>query len=374
LQAENAALRASVSSLGKDPVDVISLDDERILQDAGVYRYHHPLENAVAYRDRLASIAFRIAEVIKVDGAIEKSNRFTFDGSLAKGNAMTADLARLMLRAYNAEAENVVRSLRAGNTVTAIKRLDAARVAIAKLGRMMEMRIADEFHRMRLEEIELTADYQMKKEEEREAARAERERLREERKVEMELAAARESLEKERSHILTVIEKVRALGSSDPALEQKLADIDSAITLNDYRAANIRAGYVYVISNRGAFGAHVVKIGLTRRLAPLERIDELGDASVPFRFDVHAIFFSEDAVSLENELHAHFATRRVNWANNRKEFFFASPTEVRTLLSEKLGNLLEFAEHVESADYLQSLHYWPEHVRGPSPSRSTANE
>jgi len=312
--------------------------------------------------------------VIKVDGAIEKSNRFTFDGSLAKGNAMTADLARLMLRAYNAEAENVVRSLRAGNTVTAIKRLDAARVAIAKLGRMMEMRIADEFHRMRLEEIELTADYQMKKEEEREAARAERERLREERKVEMELAAARESLEKERSHILTVIEKVRALGSSDPALEQKLADIDSAITLNDYRAANIRAGYVYVISNRGAFGAHVVKIGLTRRLAPLERIDELGDASVPFRFDVHAIFFSEDAVSLENELHAHFATRRVNWANNRKEFFFASPTEVRTLLSEKLGNLLEFAEHVESADYLQSLHYWPEHVRGPSPSRSTANE
>jgi len=190
----------------------------------------------------------------------------------------------------------------------------------------------------------------------------------------MELAAARESLEKERSHILTVIEKVRALGSSDPALEQKLADIDSAITLNDYRAANIRAGYVYVISNRGAFGAHVVKIGLTRRLAPLERIDELGDASVPFRFDVHAIFFSEDAVSLENELHAHFATRRVNWANNRKEFFFASPTEVRTLLSEKLGNLLEFAEHVESADYLQSLHYWPEHVRGPSPSRSTANK
>ena len=371
LQAENSALRASVASLGKDPANVISLDDERILQDAGVYRYHHPLENALAYRNRLDIISFRIAELIKIDCAIEKSNRFTFDGSIAKGVAMTADLAKLMLRAYNAEAENVVRSLRAGNILTATKRLDASRIAIAKLGKMMDMRIADEFHAIRIEEIELTADYQMKKEEERERARSERERLREERKVELELAAARANLEKERSHILTVIEKVRALGLIDPELEQKLSDLNSAIALNDYRAANIRAGYVYVISNRGAFGDRVVKIGLTRRLEPLERVDELGDASVPFRFDVHAIFFSADAVRLENELHIHFAERRVNWANNRKEFFFASPAEVRTVLHEKLGNLLEFAEHVHSAEYLQSIHYWPADIRAPRLSHAT---
>jgi hypothetical protein len=259
LEAENAALRARLESLGMDPDNVVVLDDERVLQDAGIYRYHHPLENALAYRERLNDIAARIAEMIKAGVAIKRSTMFTFDGSLAKGRAMTNDLAKLMLRAYNAEADNVVRSLRAGNTVTAVKRLDAARTAIAKLGMMMEMRIGEEFHALRIEEIELTADYLMKKEEEREAARAERERLREERKVELELAAARESLEKERSHILTVIEKVRANGLSDPELERKLADIDSAIALNDYRAANIRAGYVYVISNRGAFGDHVVK-------------------------------------------------------------------------------------------------------------------
>jgi hypothetical protein len=274
-----------------------------------------------------------------------------------------------MLRAYNAEAENVVRSLRAGNTVTAIKRLDAARAAIAKLGRMMEMRIGGAFHALRVEEIELTSDFLMKKEEEREAARAERERLREERKVAQELAAARERLDKERSHILTVIEKLQAGGSSDSELERKLADIDGAIAMNDYRAANIRAGYVYVISNRGAFGDHVVKIGLTRRLDPQERIYELGDASVPFRFDVHAIFFSEDAVALENELHERFSARRVNWANDRKEFFFSSPAEVRVVLAEKLGNLLEFSEHVESTEYLQSVRYWPEHIRAPHPAR-----
>lgn len=371
LEAENTALRARLASLGTDPDNFVVLDDERVLQDAGIYRYHHPLENAVAYREQLDDIAAWIAETIKASAAIEKSNKFTFDGSLAKGRTMTNDLAKLMLRAYNAEAENVVRSLRAGNTETAIKRLDGARTAIAKLGKMMEMRIGDEFHALRIEEIELTADYMMKKEDEREAARAERERLREDRKIELELAAARDRLEKERSHILTVIERVRTDGSSDPELERKLADIDNAIAQNDYRAANIRAGYVYVISNRGAFGDHVVKIGLTRRLEPLDRIYELGDASVPFRFDVHAIFFSEDAVSLENELHEHFSSRRVNWANDRKEFFFASPADVRTVLSKKLGKLLEFAEHAESTEYLQSVRYWPENIQPPQPSRAT---
>lgn len=233
---------------------------------------------------------------------------------------------------------------------------------------MMEMRISDAYHALRIEEIELTADYQMKKEEEREAARAERERLREERKVAMELAAARERLDKERSHLATVIEKLKSTGESDPELERKLADVDSAIAQNDFRAANIRAGYVYVISNRGAFGQHVVKIGLTRRLEPLERIYELGDASVPFRFDVHAIYFSEDAVKLEAELHNHFTPRRVNWANDRREFFFATPGEVRDVLAKKLGTLLEFAERAESTEYLQSVRYWPAHFRTPSPS------
>jgi hypothetical protein len=251
-----------------------------------------------------------------------------------------------------------------------VKRLDASRSAIAKLGKLMEMRISDEYHALRIEEIQLTTDYLMKKEEEKEAARAERERLREERKVEAELAAAREKLEKERNHLVTVISKLNATGSPDPELERKLADVDNAIAQNDYRAANIRAGYVYVISNRGAFGGHVVKIGLTRRLEPLDRIYELGDASVPFRYDVHAIYFSEDAVKLEGELHEYFAACRVNWVNDRKEFFFASPADVRSVLAEKLGNLLEFVEDVESTEYLQSIRYWPQHVQPPQPAAS----
>jgi Domain of unknown function (DUF4041)/T5orf172 domain len=369
LEAENTALRARLEAVGTDANETVQLDDERVLQDVGIYRYHHPLENAPAYKSRLDGLATRIAEMVKANAAIERSNMFTFDGSLAKGRRMTGDLGRLMLRAYNAEADNAIRSLRLGNVLTAKNRLEASRSAIANLGKMMEMRISDAFHLLRTEEIELTADFLMKKQEERELAREERERLREERKVAQELAAERERLDKERTHLVTAVERLRAMGSSNPELESKLAEVDSAIAQNDYRAANIRAGYVYVISNRGAFGDHIVKIGLTRRLEPSERIAELGGASVPFPFDIHALYFSQDAVTLENELHYHFADRRVNHANQRREFFFATAAEVRAVLIEKVGSLLEFADQPESTEYLQSVRYWPDVVRHSGPSR-----
>lgn len=339
--------------------ELVDLDDEHVLQSVGIYRYHHPLENATAYKDRLSAISGQISDLVKSDTAIEKSNLFTFDNSLAKGRKMTSDLSKLMLRAYNAEADSSIRSLRAGNVVTAKKRIESSRNAIAKLGRMMEMHISDDFHALRLAEVELTADWLMKKQEEKEEAREERARLREEKKVEQELAAERAQLEKEREHLANALASLRSSGDGDPDLEQKLLAIDEAIARNDYRAANIRAGYVYVISNRGAFGENVVKIGLTRRLEPLDRVSELSGAAVPFRFDVHALFFSEDAVTLENDLHKHFADRRLNHANQRKEFFFASPAEVRDVLIEKVGNLLEFAEHADSTEYLQSIHHWP---------------
>jgi len=289
------------------------------------------------------------------------SNMFTFDNSLAKGRKMSRDLGKLMLRAYNAEADNSIRSLRVGSVEIAKKRLGASRSSIAKLGKMMEMHISDAFHQVRIEEIELTADWLMMKQEEKEAAREERSRLAEQKKVEKELAQERDRLDKERSHLVNAL---AASGGEDASLQAKLEELEEAIAQNDYRAANIRAGYVYVISNRGAFGQNVVKIGLTRRLEPLDRVRELGGASVPFRFDVHALFFSEDAVSLETELHQHFADRAVNRANSRKEFFFATPIEVRDALTDRVGSLLEFTERAEATEYLQSVRYWPESSGG----------
>lgn len=360
LEAENELLRRQLSDASDASTPYVELNDERVLQEVGIYRYHHPLENAASYRERLDEVETRIAELVKLGHAIVKSNLFTFNNSLAKGRRMTDDLAKLMLRAYNAEADNSIRSLKLGNVVTAKRRLDASRMAIAKLGALMEMHISDDFHALRVEEIELTADWLMKKQEEKEAEREEKARLREERRVERELAEERARLDKERAHLLNALNAMRAAGQGDADLERRLELIDEAIAQNDFRAANIRAGYVYVISNRGAFGDDVVKIGLTRRLEPAERVAELSGASVPFRFDIHTLFFSEDAVTLENELHRHFATKAVNQANPRKEFFFATPAEVRDVLVEKVGNLLEFSEQADATEYLQSIKHWPD--------------
>jgi hypothetical protein len=358
LEAENELLRRQLSTDESTPY--VELNDERVLQEVGIYRYHHPLENAASFRERLDEVEARIAELVKLGHAIVKSNLFTFNNSLAKGRRMTDDLAKLMLRAYNAEADNSIRSLKLGNVVTAKRRLDASRMAIAQLGALMEMHISDDFHALRVEEIELTADWLMKKQEEKEAEREEKARLREERRVERELAEERARLDKERAHLLNALNAMRASGQGDADLERRLELIDEAIAQNDFRAANIRAGYVYVISNRGAFGDDVVKIGLTRRLEPAERVAELSGASVPFRFDIHTLYFSEDAVTLENELHKHFATKAVNQANPRKEFFFATPAEVRDVLVEKIGNLLEFSEQADATEYLQSRKHWPD--------------
>lgn len=359
LLARIASLEAALRDQGSG--DVVDLDDQRVLQDVGIYRYHHPLEDAAAYKDRLAEIDAQVDEIVKAGKAVLAADMFTYDGSLAKGRKMVADFSKLMLRAYNAEADNCVRSLRAGNITTAKKRLEKSVAAVEKLGAMMQMRVNPAYHALRVAELELTADYQMKVQEERERAREERELLREQRRVEAELAAERERLEKERAHYESVVADLRAKGDLQSAeeLAVRLAQIADAIEANDYRTANIRAGYVYVISNVGAFGPNIVKIGMTRRLQPLDRVRELGDASVPFPYDVHALFFSDDAIALENQLHKAFADRRVNFVNERREFFFATPAQVRDILAEKVGGLLEFTEEPEASQYFQSKGQWP---------------
>lgn len=362
LKLEIAELRRQLLE-GQSGEESIPLSDDNVLQSIGIYRYHHPLENAAGFKERLTQVEVEIVSLVKDARAIEVSNQFTFENSLAKGQRLCSDLGKLMLRAYNSEADNCIRSLRVGNIQTAKKRMEASRKAIARLGAVMEIQISEAYHQLRLQEIELTSDWLMKKHEEKEKLKEDRARLREEKRVEKEFSDERERLDKEKSHLQNAIEMLSQKGQTDPQLEEKLSAINDAIEQNDYRLANIRSGYVYVISNRGAFGEGVVKIGLTRRLEPQERITELGGASVPFRFDVHALFFSEDAVTLENELHTHFRGRAVNAVNTRKEFFFAKPTEVRAVLIEKMGNLLEFSEGAESLEYLQSSKYWPENAR-----------
>jgi predicted nuclease with TOPRIM domain len=372
LQAELEDVREQIEQARRE---LVELNDAILLQQVGIYEYHHPLENAEQYKETLTALRQEVKDFVKQGTAILAADRFAYNNSLAQGRKMTADFSKLMLRAYNAEADNCVRSVRAGTVASAKQRLDRSVESIAKLGKMMEMRVAPEYHQLRLREIELTGDYQIKVQEEREAAREERERLREEKRAEAELQAERERLEKERDHYASALAKLEAQGKPEQAdaLRERLSAIAEAIAQNDYRIANIRAGYVYVISNIGAFGENVVKIGMTRRIEPKIRIIELGDASVPFPFDTHLLHFSEDAVTLENELHKMFADRRLNHMNSRREFFFITPQEIRAALAEKLGSILEFTETPEATQYFQSRSSWPESARSRADGATTSH-
>jgi hypothetical protein len=273
---------------------------------------------------------------------------------------MVGDLAKLMLRTYNSEVENVVKKLRPYTLDTAVSRLEKLRATIAKLGSSMKLAITPGYHELRLQELRLTADLRQKEEEERERLRAERERFKEEEKARREHEAEQERLEalldKERHQYENAIASLEARGDFAAIEERKkrLLEIKEMLDGAIARAANLRAGFVYVISNIGAFGDGVLKIGLTRRLEPYERIRELHNASVPFRFDVHAVVFSEDAVGLETALHREFHDRRVNLTNTHKEFFLVEPEVVKATIAKLHGDLLSFVDVAEATEWRQS--------------------
>jgi hypothetical protein len=139
--------------------ELVPFTDEMVFQQAGVFRYHHPLENAEAYRVRLEQIATEMKRLISSKEAVEANYAFTFNNSSAQGRKMVDDWCKMMLRAYNSEAENCLRVMKAGSVDTAKKRLDRIGVAIEKLGSMLSVRISDRYRALRMAELELTADY-----------------------------------------------------------------------------------------------------------------------------------------------------------------------------------------------------------------------
>lgn len=149
--------------------------------------------------------------------------------------------------------------------------------------------------------------------------------------------------------------EVDELNSQISSLEKKLQEAHERKERAISMAQMTKVGHIYVISNIGAFGEDVVKIGMTRRLDPLDRVRELGDASVPFQFDVHAIIYSENAPQLENELHKKFNDRRLNRINNRKEFFKASLEEIEIFVKEHAGAEIEFTKVAEAREYRETL-------------------
>jgi hypothetical protein len=269
---------------------------------------------------------------------------------------MVKEFSKLMLRAYNNEADNAVRSMKPYALESAIARLAKAKDTISKLGKTMNITVTDRYHGLRVTELELTADYLAKTVEEKERDREERARLREEEIARREYEREQDRLRKEHAHYEEAAAQLRANGDRTAAdqAEAKLEEINNALEGINRRAANIRAGHVYVISNLGAFGSDMVKIGMTRRLEPLDRVRELGDASVPFHYDVHAMVFSDDAVGLETHLHNELADFRVNLVNMRREFFRTNPTKVRDILLALDASIITWVEEPEAIEWRQS--------------------
>ena len=362
LRSEIAALRQQLhqerAALQAARAEVVETSEIALLQEAGIYQYAHPLANAVGYKDLLARVRTDTKAMVTAGNAVLASTSWQVNGSVAAGRKMVGDFSKLLLRAYNAEADNCVRTVKPHSVGAAKDRLTKAAVAIARLGKTMDIRVSEQYHHLRLYEISLTADYLAKVEEEKEHTRAERERLREEEAARRDMEREKARLAKEQAHYAAALAKLQSGAGSPDAIEElraKLADLGAEMDKIISREANIRAGYVYVISNIGAFGERMVKVGMTRRLEPMDRVRELGDASVPFRFDVHALIFSDDAVGLETKLHQALADRKVNKVNNAREFFYATPAEVRDMLAGIAGqHMLEYNDFAEAAEWRAS--------------------
>jgi hypothetical protein len=304
---------------------------------------------------------------IKEDNAVICNTNVTVNGSIADGKKMTTRNKKLMLYAFNGECDGLISKVK-WNTATKIKeRIEKAFNDINKLGEVQTTFITEQYKNLKLEELALTYEYEQKKYDEKEEQRQIREQMREEEKAQKDLERAQKEAEDEEARFQKALDKVKKeLGSASQnevdelnnqisSLEKKLQEAHERKERAISMAQMTKVGHIYVISNIGAFGEDVVKIGMTRRLDPLDRVRELGDASVPFHFDVHAIIYSENAPQLENELHKKFNDRRLNRINNRKEFFKASLEEIESFVKEHADAEIEFTKVAEAREYRETL-------------------
>ncbi len=351
LEKENARLSSSVEKLRQE---AIFFEDSITFQDFGLYTPRYNFVTAEEYKLRLDKIRTQQKEMIKADTAIAGSKNWTVDGSKSKGNKMIKDMKKLFLRAFNSDCEDVITRIKYNNYEMSLKKIHQSADSIEKLGKMMSLYITSKYINLKVDELHLAFEYQQKKQEEKEAQKAARAEMREAARLQKEFEAQRKKIEKEQTHYQTAYEKLLKQLEECPEntdllikkveLESRLDDIDKAIKDIDYREANQRAGYVYIISNIGAFGENVYKIGMTRRLDPQDRVDELGDASVPFNFDVHAMIFSDDAPALESALHKAFENRKLNMVNTRREFFNVTLDEIKKVVKKNFDKTVEFID------------------------------
>ncbi|MGD6888494.1 DUF4041 domain-containing protein [Bacillus mobilis] len=347
--------------------ELIEFQDEVLLQSFGFYEPKYDFTTSEQYKVRLDQIRKQQKEMVKNKVATFHSETWTVDGSKSKGNALNNSNIKITLNSFNNECDFAVSKVTFNNMESMEKRIHRAFDNLNKANKHNKIEIRYEYLNLKLEELHLAYEFAQKKEEEKEEQRRIKEQMREEERVKREIEKEKQKIEKEEKHFKQEIQNLQmrflsAQQDERAALEEKIKELEEKLVLVEKdkeqvynREQNTRAGYVYVISNIGSFGEDVYKIGMTRRLEPIDRVKELGDASVPFTFDVHAMIFSDDAPTLEKTLHDTFQQKSVNKVNYRKEFFNVSLSEIEEVVKRNHNKTVEFTKIAEAKEYRETL-------------------
>lgn len=364
LKNDNTIAEQKLNEL-KDKVTIY--EDENTIMEFGLYQPRYSFATSKSYKEKLNSIRVYQKEIIKNGQAFSKCDSFTLNGNPKDGQKVLDSEAKLMARAFNNETEAVINKLTYRSWGSSLKRINKSFEQINKLSPFDTVQLTIEFLNSKIDELTLAFEYELKKEEEKEILREEREKEREERALQREIQNKKKSVDKEIQHLSNVIyelkEKLKNAREEDKTeiestiidLEIKVDEQEESKNELDYREANLGAGYVYIVSNIGAFGEGIYKIGVTRRLDPYERIAELSSASVPFKYDVHAMIFSYKAYDLESKIHNIFNDKRVNLVNGRKEFFRVTLEDIEQILDEHKELSFELNKEAPAEEYRQTL-------------------
>lgn len=365
LNKKKQEIEAKSKELDKISKDIITFSDEVLVQEYGLYQPRYNFISSDVYKERLTSIRARQKEMIKKNIAVSGSTDWTVNNNKAKGRKMVNDMKKLLLRAFNSECDETIGKVKYNNFEVSKRKILKSAEQIQKLGTVMNVYITQAYINSKIDELYLSFEYQQKKQQEKEEQRELRAQQREEAKLKKEIEEKRKKIKKEQTHyqqaLKNLLSQIKEHGETEDLiakkaeLETELSNIDKSIKDIDYREANQKAGYVYVISNVGSFGENIYKIGMTRRLEPQDRVDKLGDASVPFKFDVHAMIFSDNAPALEAALHRAFEDRKLNMVNTRREFFYVTLDEIKQVVKENFDKTVEFIDFPDAEQYRTSL-------------------
>jgi hypothetical protein len=362
----NTDYEAALEIYTKLRKEVSIYENKLDLIEFGVYDPIYNFDQSDEYRSEQNKIIDQQKTMINSEIAAICRTIWSIGGSEAKGKANTKKYIKLLLRAFNGDCESYIAKVRWNNVNQMKERIHKSFEAINRLGESYTVSIQPEYLELKVKELVLEYEYHLKRQKEKEELRAAQEALREEEKARREYEQAQREAEKDESQFEKALEKAHkemelSVGNNQEVLQKKILVLEQKLKEAHEKkeralsmAQQTKRGHVYIISNIGSFGEQVFKIGMTRRLEPEDRIRELGDASVPFQFDIHAMVFSEDAPALENELHRTFANRKVNMLNYRKEFFRVSLEEIETRV-KAIGLGAELIRIPEAVEYRETL-------------------